>query len=684
MRKTEKSNCPAGTAGVNLKARIALCEAAQLISNMLIRYPEKPTLIERHKHFNTWNKVRLSCALMEWVPALCRRHTAWTADDLLEDVDQQDAEEEFVEMIYPQVPLDDDETLQFDHTSPQMWRCCPTEQEYERMETVIEEMITVAKEAQGDVSQEFEQRVAAAAETFYFEELLLNAFAGPAFVALIGKDNDRVMKICLKWVEKSETTQATQCEAVQRAVFEIDTFCDAVVALFNEVPSSTAGHDAIVKMFGPQAQPSPWACTLVEAFRQSEGFEAREKEALRAIPFESKHRAQFFTFKNSAFDDESVGHAMSKFPTWSGPGGFRVGHCEWLEEKCWEYLEGRIKALAEDHDNNLCTQAERRTKILALGEIIEFWKGFPDLADDVKSLRSLCSSTARKLDASAAGKELSKAVDDDNVFREVLGQRLDQMKGHEGDNMTAAFERLNGLFCTKSIECIDDFALPKYQVMLDNWDKLATMWQEEGAIGHSQMQPILSRLRSFHQKWVEWKKMPGNAAANNQMNSAARAFDLSITKGAADGQVMGASVLANMVEAVQNQSTVSTAMLEWTEHIEAKRKGIKEVFVGRLAEHEKLSGGLREAGSWKALLRSDSSDADVLEAGKILCSGPGGTVLNMKASIAEERPLAFYVSRPRHPVFLPLLPVLMAVFVSSACLCSLCLNYGLLFRFEKA
>ena len=56
----------------------------------------------------------------------------------------------------------------------------------------------------------------------------------------------------------------------------------------------------------------------------------------------------------------------------------------------------------------------------------------------------------------------------------------------------------------------------------------------------------------------------------------------------------------------------------------------------RLEGHDKLAGGLREAGSWKALLDRHSDEAEVFDAAKVLCSGPGAQVLAMKQEITED------------------------------------------------
>ena len=636
MRKTESRNCPAGTAGTLLKARITLSEAAQHLNNMIVRFPLKPTFAELDKHLATWASVMIGNVKMMWPSMLCRRHVAWIADDKLVEVpDSEGPEVQYVDMLHPNCPLDEDVTLTYDHVNGIfMFRCAPTEDDELQMNSTLSKMLEIAGDESAEISVEFEKAVAFAQDHHYWPELLKNAFAGPEFIRLVEANKDKIGRICKLWVEKSETTTRSRVESTNIAVREIDELCIAVVGFLNTVPNDDVTHEAMGNVFGVNAELSPWLGSLVTTFRQSDGWDAIERDGLDHRGFEKKHRQDFFTYKRQALDDTNIKDLMEKLPLYMSPKGFRAGQVECLEENAYMFIEGRIRELVEMDD--FAMQADiRRRKLTALSGCLDLWKSNPHLADEVAALQLECDGAARGIEAAAAASQISEQVDDNNVFNKVLGQRLQKLVGHNDASHKAAFVKLNSLFLSKCLDYIGELGEQKFEILLQNWATLHGLWSDKKASHFFTVNPIIVKSRAFLLKYKSWIADPKKEVNVNAVNAAARAWDNAMVKAGEEADKSPGSPLHKILEAVHQDETIIEASAKFKQLLVTKRKSAKDIFVTAIDGHEKLCGGLRESGSWKQGLTPASSQSQVFEASKILTSGPGAQVLKMKDDICE-------------------------------------------------
>ena len=373
MRRTEKANCPAGLAGSALKARIVLCEAAQNLSLHIMRFPIKPAAMELSKWIQHLDTVMLGNKTVEWPITLSRRYTAWVADDRLEALTMEESpHQQYVEVLYPLRPRDEDETATFDREDLVMWRVAPTEKDHQQYLDAVQRIQTAAADEAIEVTPEFEVAVSLAQEHYYFPELIKHAFSGERFTAMIASDPAGVVDICKCWLEKSETTVESTLESVRSAVAEIDDLCAAVVGFRSSEPNDDATHDAMSRVFGGGQPISEWTGSVVTAFRQSEGWDVLEEHGKARKGFEKANRDKFFAYKSAIIDDTNIQEVLEILPRWTGDKGFRPGTCDALEEKCFLFLEGRIKELVADTEDGTMDSGVRMRKLQAFSKCLDF------------------------------------------------------------------------------------------------------------------------------------------------------------------------------------------------------------------------------------------------------------------------------------------------------------------------
>ena len=677
MRRTEKQNCPAGMAGTILKARVLLSEAAQHLSAMLCKFPVKPSNKALRDHLGTWSTVMIGNVKMEWSVNLCRRHAAWSADDLLVDMPaEENPEQQYVDVIYPNCPLDEDTTLQFDgETGIYMWRCAPTEADEIAMDDTLGHMLSIAGDENVDITPEFEKQVSQAQEHHYWPELVKNAFAGPEFIRLIGADQKRAGQICAAWVEKSQTTKPPNIDSTRLAIAEVDDLCVAVLGFLNSQPNNDASHEAMGKVFGANAELTPWLGTIVSTFRQSEGWDVVERDGLRARGFEKKHRDAYFVFKRELIDDTNIKDLMEKLPVYCSDKGFRPGQAEGLEEKAFNFIEGRIKELA-DLEPDAMQPGIRKRKLQALSKCLDFWSANPDLADEVSALQNACGTTARALEATTASSQVAQEVDENNVFEKVLGERLEKMVGHTDGSMTQSFVKLNNLFVTKARENLAQMLHPSFETLLGNWATFNKVFDDKKLSHYHTVWPIFTKSRNLLDKHRDWKNASSpKDAVIPPMTAAARIWDHCMVKALEDAKKFPGGALATTVDAVRSDEGINAAMHECKGLMMTKRRAAKETFAKLLEGYEQIAGGLKNKGNWKDGLTKDSSREKVIEHGKILTSGPGAQVLNMKKDIDADSRSSFHLAPSSRELkidftrsHLLYLHLLMSVFVSWASL----------------
>ena len=193
LRRTEKLNPPPGLPGVQLKARVALGEAAQRLSAMILKFPEKPPACELEKEYDIWSRTMLGNSLPGLPEGLSRRRIAWAADDMLGvEVEGQEAINalaiKYVAMVYPQVPLDEEPSRTPSSGDEMLWMVRAEEPYEQQMEHISNELLTVLKDSTMEVSADFELDVARAAETYLWPSVIKHAFAG--LVGFVGEGTE--------------------------------------------------------------------------------------------------------------------------------------------------------------------------------------------------------------------------------------------------------------------------------------------------------------------------------------------------------------------------------------------------------------------------------------------------------------------------------------------------------------
>lgn len=616
---------------------------------MIQAWPQKPNAEELEACTKVWKNHLVNGKTLPWPKQLSRRVCAWRAESKLSSAGAAGAVP-WIDRIYPLAPSDEDLAGEFNPEDAYMWhvRCDSTELQ---LLAEIHDM-TVSDEVS---KTDLEVLRADAAETGKWATFITDAFACPTLLDAITGNAALVDSACAAFIRKDDATRVglvaeTTIESTEAALNEIRQFCFAWTTHRNSKPSTEDAHLACKKLFksscatNAEEPLSQFHSLLVTACRQRGDWQNIEQDCRESRSWEHQTQAMYWKFDEGDFTDDSVLDFMTVLPHWKKrcrqlPSVATDG----LEQKAFTYIVQRVGnyCVGEVDDVKL---HEQQSRLKALSQILSF------RATDTRrtSIVSEAVHMANQaLDGFGLHTALAALVDaatssqDRGLHLPQLWNALDQIsKGDLGDGSRSVDPNLEKLYfrIKPKLEAdVVNFQSTEYQQLLTNWSKICDMWKiPPDQAGPVQVAELMSKCSDLCNAAAAARSSKRAKEKVDTLNQATRTWlTFRATETTADG-----SFVKRLLVGVKEPVIVKEALETWNAIAEDEITTATNTYKDILNECEQISGGLREKGSWKQGLTDSSSEDDIKAATRVLTSGPGNQVLQIK-QVLEDVPCSY-------------------------------------------